>query len=197
VIGPDEAQVFRDRFFGADRVSADRFRQTIERIVDRLVASLPDESTRTPCAADLPALVDLLQRGPEPQLDRWSELRPIVRGSVPVWEATTAAHLECPVLIPALAAEVVAGSLNQSMDSFDQAPAATKVEQQVVAWLCDALALPATAGGTFTTAPPGSDRARAAGPCNPCAEPEELTRFVEALVAVGEELEAARPCAGV
>src|SRR5262245_30896874 len=62
----------------------------------------------------------------------------------------TAAHLHCPPLIAALAAEVVLSALNQSMDSFDQAPAATVMEQALVRWLCRQAQLPGTAGGTMT-----------------------------------------------
>ena len=62
----------------------------------------------------------------------------------------TVAHLHCAPLIPALAAEVILSALNQSMDSFDQAPAATLIEQKVLRWLCSAIGLPSAAGGTFT-----------------------------------------------
>ena len=36
------------------------------------------------------------------------------------------------------------------MDSFDQAPIATIVEQKLVRWLCAQAGLPASADGTFT-----------------------------------------------
>jgi L-2,4-diaminobutyrate decarboxylase len=45
----------------------------------------------------------------------------------------------------------VISALNQSMDSFDQAPIATVVEQKVIRWLCSESGLPAGADGTFTT----------------------------------------------
>jgi L-2,4-diaminobutyrate decarboxylase len=53
--------------------------------------------------------------------------------------------------LAALVAEVVISALNQSMDSFDQAPIATVVEQKLIRWLCAQTGLPTTAGGTFTT----------------------------------------------
>lgn len=49
-----------------------------------------------------------------------------------------------------LAAEVVLTGLNQSMDSFDQAPAATAVEQRLVRWLSREAGFPAAADGTMT-----------------------------------------------
>ena len=55
--------------------------------------------------------------------------------SVVVGHPNTAAHLHCPPLLAALAAEVVISALNQSMDSFDQAPMATILEKNFVQWL--------------------------------------------------------------
>jgi L-2,4-diaminobutyrate decarboxylase len=74
----------------------------------------------------------------------------IVGNSVVVGHPFTAAHLHCPPLVAGLAAEVVLSGLNQSMDSFDQAPAATVVEQLLLRWLCRQAGLPATADGTMT-----------------------------------------------
>jgi L-2,4-diaminobutyrate decarboxylase len=77
-------------------------------------------------------------------------LRTVVENSVSVSNPRTAAHLHCPPLLAALAAEVVISSLNQSMDSFDQAPIATIVEQKILRWLCGQAGFPASADGTFT-----------------------------------------------
>jgi L-2,4-diaminobutyrate decarboxylase len=52
--------------------------------------------------------------------------------------------------VPALAAEVLLTALNQSMDSFDQAPAATVLEQRLLRWLCQEVAFPPGADGTMT-----------------------------------------------
>lgn len=78
------------------------------------------------------------------------ETRVVVENSVAVWHPFTAAHLHCPPLIPALAAEVILTGLNQSMDSFDQAPIATMLEQRLLKWLCREAGLPPTADGTMT-----------------------------------------------
>ena len=61
------------------------------------------------------------------------------------------AHLQCPPLIPGLAAEAMVAATNQSLDSFDQAPAATVIEERVVAALCSLFDLPARADGVFTS----------------------------------------------
>jgi L-2,4-diaminobutyrate decarboxylase len=78
-------------------------------------------------------------------------LRMVVSNSVAVSHPHTAAHLHCPPLLAALAAEVVISALNQSMDSFDQAPIASIVEQKMIRWLCYEAGLPETADGTFTS----------------------------------------------
>jgi L-2,4-diaminobutyrate decarboxylase len=78
-------------------------------------------------------------------------LRTVVANSVAVSHPATAAHLHCPPLLASLAAEVVISALNQSMDSFDQAPIATVIEQKMTHWLCAEAGFQEKAGGTFTT----------------------------------------------
>jgi diaminobutyrate-2-oxoglutarate transaminase len=51
----------------------------------------------------------------------------------------------------AVAAEAMIASLNQSMDSWDQASSATYVEQKVVDWLCEKYELGTQADGIFTS----------------------------------------------
>ncbi|MGF1770868.1 diaminobutyrate--2-oxoglutarate transaminase family protein [Vibrio wakamikoensis] len=61
------------------------------------------------------------------------------------------AHLHTPPLMPAVAAEAMIAALNQSMDSWDQASAATYVEQKVLDWLCERYGLGESADGIFTS----------------------------------------------
>ncbi len=75
----------------------------------------------------------------------------VLDDSVFVADPACAAHLQCPPLVPALAAEVLLTGLNQSMDSWDQAPAATAVEERVVDALSDAFGYPDGADGVFTS----------------------------------------------
>ena len=75
----------------------------------------------------------------------------VIPESVAVNHPNTIAHLHCPPLLPALVAEVVISALNQSMDSFDQAPAATVLEENLVHWLCGEVGLGVDAGGIFTS----------------------------------------------
>jgi hypothetical protein len=56
------------------------------------------------------------------------------------------------VVLPALAAELVISALNQSMDSFDQAPSATMIELKMAEFLCRLAGLPKDAGATLPAA---------------------------------------------
>lgn len=73
-------------------------------------------------------------------------------GSVDPAHPLAAAHLHCPPLPVAVAADLVAGLLNQSVDSWDQGPAAITFEREVVLALAELAGLdPARAGGAITT----------------------------------------------
>ncbi|MFD7313946.1 pyridoxal phosphate-dependent decarboxylase family protein [Streptomyces sp. NPDC059883] len=59
-------------------------------------------------------------------LDRLTEL--LAHGSADPADASCAAHLHCPPLAVAVAADLAVSALNPSQDSWDQAPAATALE---------------------------------------------------------------------
>lgn len=104
----------------------------------------------------------------------------IVRHGVRVADPRCAAHLQTPPLAVAAATELVIGATNQSMDSFDQAPAATFAEDRLVRWLAAEAGLPATASGVLTAGGTASnlfglllarDRAARAAGHDPRADP--------------------------
>jgi L-2,4-diaminobutyrate decarboxylase len=66
-----------------------------------------------------------------------SVLEPLARGSVDPAQAWCAGHLQCAPLAVAAAADLAAGVLNQSMDSWDQAPAASALEAAVTSALAE------------------------------------------------------------
>ncbi|MGQ3412678.1 pyridoxal phosphate-dependent decarboxylase family protein [Natrinema sp. LN54] len=74
----------------------------------------------------------------------------VLADSVRVHDPGCVAHLHCPPAIPALAAELLLSGTNQSMDSFDQAPAASVLEERVVDACCALFGYPAGADGVFT-----------------------------------------------
>ena len=77
----------------------------------------------------------------------------VLAHGVRVGHPRCAAHLQPPTLVAAAAAELAIGATNQSLDSFEQSPAATFVEDRLVRRLAATLGLPdgsgiLTSGGT-------------------------------------------------
>ncbi|KJF93538.1 aminotransferase class III [Photobacterium angustum] len=116
------------------------------------------EQTNQPYSGMDPQLLKTLINGidlNQPQssldavIDQTGDL--IAKHSIMVQHPHCIAHLHTPPLVPAIAAEAFIAALNQSMDSWDQASAATFVEQKIVDWLCDVYQLGQQADGVFTS----------------------------------------------
>jgi L-2,4-diaminobutyrate decarboxylase len=60
------------------------------------------------------------------------------------------AHLNCPVVIPALAAEVLIAAINSSQDTWDQSAGGTLMEQKLINWTCREIGFNNEADGVFT-----------------------------------------------
>ena len=112
--------------------------------------------------ADVTIAVDAALGGgalPEHGIGEIAALRSLVTafaaGAADPTDPFCAAHLHCPPLGVAVAADLVASALNQSLDSWDQAPAATVLEQRVIAALAELAGFPCGAG-VFTTGGTGS-----------------------------------------
>lgn len=61
------------------------------------------------------------------------------------------AHLNCPVAIPAVAAEAVLSAVNSSLDTWDQSAGATLIERRLVQWTARRIGLGPAADGVFTS----------------------------------------------
>ncbi|MEU4159840.1 aspartate aminotransferase family protein [Actinoplanes sp. NPDC026670] len=70
-----------------------------------------------------------------------------------VWfhEPTYVAHLNCPVAIPALTAEVLISAVNSSVDTWDQSTAGTLIERRLVDWTAGRIGFGPGADGIFTS----------------------------------------------
>ncbi len=145
--------MFKTDFFANDPASLEQWRRLTAAVMDTLERNLPAGAYAGGDARDLGAVIEpeMLPAGARSLDQAMEALGRIVRHSVAVWHPHTAAHLHCPVLLPGVAAETVVGALNQSMDSFDQAAAATLLEQRMAEWLCRLAGLPQEAGATFTS----------------------------------------------
>ncbi|SDD74408.1 pyridoxal phosphate-dependent decarboxylase family protein [Auraticoccus monumenti] len=61
------------------------------------------------------------------------------------------AHLNCPVAVPALAADALASAVNTSVDTWDQSTSATLIERRLVEWTCGRIGFGAASDGVFTS----------------------------------------------
>lgn len=75
----------------------------------------------------------------------------VIEHSLNISNPSAMAHLHCPPMLPSIAAEMIIGALNQSMDSWDQSPAATYVEEEVLQFFTDRIGYQNISGGTFTS----------------------------------------------
>ncbi|TGD29888.1 pyridoxal-dependent decarboxylase [Brevibacterium sp. S22] len=60
------------------------------------------------------------------------------------------AHLNCPVAVPAVAAEAMLAAINTSVDTYDQSEVATLMERRLVDWTCGHLGF-SSGDGIFTS----------------------------------------------
>lgn len=60
------------------------------------------------------------------------------------------AHLNCPVVIPALAAEMLVSAINSSQDTWDQSAGGTLMERRLIAWTARQIGFGDEADGVFT-----------------------------------------------
>ena len=145
-------------FLGAGPESRERFRAHAAAVADAVGAAYGLD--RPFSGADpvvLAAAIAAIDPCPDEGLDFADVLAEVgdtvLAHGVNVADPCCAAHLHCPTLLPAAAAELAIGATNQSLDSFDQAPAATLVEDHLVRWLAATLGFAAgsgvlTSGGT-------------------------------------------------
>jgi L-2,4-diaminobutyrate decarboxylase len=147
--GASEADLFLDGSAGRAAYAA-----AIDRARDAVLAAHADREGPYSGASE----ADLRAALPDPLPEDGTGLAAAVEearervldDSVIASDPACAAHLQCPPLIPALAAEVLLTAVNQSLDSWDQAPAATVVEERLVGALCDLFGYPSGADGVFT-----------------------------------------------
>ncbi len=137
--------------------NAPDYRQAVGSAVDHLVDHLTGTTGRPLTgippreAAERVAAVDL-DRPLGAGADALAELSWLWLDDA-IWfhEPTAAAHLNCPVVIPALAAEVLISGVNSSLDTFDQSVGATFIERHLIDWTAARIGYVEQADGVFTT----------------------------------------------
>ncbi|TPQ23015.1 lysine decarboxylase DesA [Streptomyces sporangiiformans] len=61
------------------------------------------------------------------------------------------AHLNCPVVIPAVVGEAVLSAVNSSLDTWDQSAGGTLIERKLIDWTTERIGLGPAADGVFTS----------------------------------------------
>ncbi|MEU6543436.1 aminotransferase class V-fold PLP-dependent enzyme [Streptomyces sp. NPDC046859] len=111
---------------------------------------LPAGGPRAVTARVRAALPDVLpERGDPDALQRL--VHTLAEGSADPADPLCAAHLHCPPLAVAVAADLAASALNPSLDSWDQAPAASALEALVTRALADEIHPPPAAPDALVT----------------------------------------------
>lgn len=87
--------------------------------------------------------------GVQASLQRMVEL--FLNKSLKVHHTHSLAHLHCPTMVVSQIAEVLINATNQSMDSWDQSPAGSLMEVQLIDWLRQKLGYGAGQAGVFTS----------------------------------------------
>ncbi|WP_026547369.1 pyridoxal phosphate-dependent decarboxylase family protein [Paenarthrobacter nicotinovorans] len=95
--------------------------------------------------------VDLEQPLPDTAaaLEELDEL--YLKDAVYFHDSRYAAHLNCPVVIPALVGEAVLSAVNSSMDTWDQSAGATMIERRLIDWTAERIGFTDDADGVFTS----------------------------------------------
>ncbi|MBO9040828.1 pyridoxal phosphate-dependent decarboxylase family protein [Curtobacterium flaccumfaciens] len=135
--------------------TAERYRSavtsTVDRLADRFAAA--DRPTTDTAPEVLRARVQDVDLDAEPlgtdrALAELDEL--FVREAVWFHDPAYLAHLNCPVALPAVAAESVLAAVNPSVDTWDQSRIGTEIERHVVSWLAGRIGF-AAGDGIFTS----------------------------------------------
>ena len=87
--------------------------------------------------------------GVEKSLERMVEL--FLNKSLKVHHPHSLAHLHCPTMVASQIAEVLINATNQSMDSWDQSPAGSLMEVQLIDWLRQKVGYGKGQAGVFTS----------------------------------------------
>ncbi|MDN4160563.1 pyridoxal phosphate-dependent decarboxylase family protein [Nocardioides abyssi] len=137
----------------------DEFLATMRLGLDHLAGALRDQDARSgPATGVLPeqaakSVVDVdLDR---PLGDAGAALAEMSRVWLDdaVWfhDPSYVAHLNCPVVVPALLAELFVSAVNSSLDTFDQSVGGTFVERHLIDWTAGRIGFGPTADGVFTS----------------------------------------------
>ncbi|MGM9465733.1 lysine decarboxylase DesA [Streptomyces murinus] len=137
-------------------LTAEHYRRSVTEGVERVAAKLAaTERPFTGVAVD-----ELSPRVDAIDLDRplgdtaavLDELEDVyLRDAVYFHHPRYLAHLNCPVVIPAVLGEAVLSAVNSSLDTWDQSAGGTLIERKLIDWTTARIGLGPAADGVFTS----------------------------------------------
>ncbi|MCB7137478.1 pyridoxal phosphate-dependent decarboxylase family protein [Cellulosimicrobium marinum] len=135
--------------------SAATYARTLHGVVDDVAARLAAVTQPWSGASrdQLAALVDAVDLdGPGAGTDAALRETAALYATHAVWfhDPAYAAHLNCPVVLPAVGAEAMLAAVNTSVDTYDQSTVATLMERRLVAWTAARVGY-ASGDGVFTS----------------------------------------------
>ncbi|MFI6764472.1 pyridoxal phosphate-dependent decarboxylase family protein [Streptomyces sp. NPDC050355] len=144
------------RTYLLNNATAHRYRSAVTESVTRISAKIAgtarpftgisvDGLTPTVAGVDL----DTPLHDPAAALDELEEV--YLRDAVYFHHPRYLAHLNCPVVIPALVGEAVLSAVNSSLDTWDQSAGGTLIERRLIDWTADRIGLGEQADGIFTS----------------------------------------------
>ena len=134
-----------DEYVATMRLGVDHLAETLRRVSGASTGVHPEHAAKLVTDVDL----DRPLGDPEQALVEMSRI--YLDDAVWFHEPTYAAHLNCPVVLPALLAEVFVSAVNSSLDTFDQSAGGTFVERHLVDWTAQRIGFGAAADGIFTS----------------------------------------------
>ncbi|WP_299089429.1 aspartate aminotransferase family protein [uncultured Metabacillus sp.] len=147
----------RQWFLNSSEESQKSFMELMDKTVKLLIeenyrATNPySGATRKDIEARVKEITNITAGGQETDAVMNEIKKTVVRNSLWISNPSAMAHLHCPPLLPSIAAEVLISTLNQSMDSWDQSPSATYVEEEVLQYFIHKIGYGENADGVFTS----------------------------------------------
>ncbi|GGX64464.1 pyridoxal phosphate-dependent decarboxylase family protein [Streptomyces minutiscleroticus] len=136
--------------------TTERYRRSVTEGIERVAARIAaTERPFTGVTADdlAPALdridLDRPLHDTSAALDELEEL--YLRDAVYFHHPRYLAHLNCPVVIPAVVGEAVLSAVNSSLDTWDQSAGGTLIERRLIDWTAGRIGFGPAADGVFTS----------------------------------------------
>ncbi|WP_030669777.1 lysine decarboxylase DesA [Streptomyces cellulosae] len=136
--------------------TAEHYRRSVTEGIERVAAKLAT-TTRPFTGVSVDALSPRID---EIDLDRplhdtaavLDELEDVyLRDAVYFHHPRYLAHLNCPVVIPAVLGEAILSAVNSSLDTWDQSAGGTLIERRLIDWTAGRIGLGENADGVFTS----------------------------------------------